>query len=139
MQKPFDSLHVLVVDDDETQLELMIIYLRQLGITKCSTAGNGEEALALLVEQNNEFDIVFTDKDMPRMNGVQFIEEMGLYPSLDNIKVVMTTDNLTDSRHKTEEETALRSFLEERNVLPLPKTGLNADVLSSAFNKMLGL
>lgn len=139
MTKSIDQLRILIVDDRENDLDLMVIFLQALGATLFTTAGDGEEALALLLQRHDEFDIVFTDMDMPRMNGIKLIEEMGLYPSLDNIKMVMTTDNLTHAANPPEEELVLRAFLQERNVLPLPKTGLNAKVLGQAIQQLIGL
>ncbi len=139
MANPFESICVLVVEDDPVQFEIMEIYLRKLGIKKLLAAHNGKEAMDLLLDGSNAIQAVFTDKDMPMMDGIEFILEMREYMELKRIPVAMTTDNLTNQTNPSQAEHALRAFLQKRGVLALPKDGLNADVLNSALNKMLGL
>lgn len=138
MQKPIDSLRILIVDDDETQLELMIIYLRQLGITKLHTAGNGNEALSALLDSTHPFDVVFTDKDMPQVDGKDLIMNILECVQLKELKLVMVTDNLTHLPNPPEAEVVLRRFLTRTDVLALPKENLNAEVLAQALNELLG-
>lgn len=65
---------VLIVDDEAPARELlkMKIDWASLDCQVTSTAKNGKEALALY--NDNEFDLVITDIQMPIMNGLELIE-----------------------------------------------------------------
>mgnify|MGYP001214729402 CR=1 FL=1 len=59
-------MHLLVVDDDETILQLVSIYLEQAGYN-VKKASNAEAALAFL--QKQQFDLIIIDVMMPGMDG----------------------------------------------------------------------
>lgn len=64
---------ILLVDDDEKAIrDSLKMILAEEGYTTDS-AGDGEEALEKLKE--NDFDIVITDIKMPKMDGVQLMQE----------------------------------------------------------------
>jgi diguanylate cyclase (GGDEF)-like protein len=60
-------LHLLLVEDEPTQLLLMRRVLQRAGY-KVETASNGEEALGKIA--GGQFQILVTDWDMPGMDGV---------------------------------------------------------------------
>jgi DNA-binding response OmpR family regulator len=64
---------LLLVDDEDLILELLEVFLQELGFNVL-TAGNGREALDKLSE--NHTDLVILDLNMPVMNGDQFIREL---------------------------------------------------------------
>ena len=72
MSEPFDIVF-LVVDDEESIRQLCITVAQGLGFT-CLQAANGEEALALLEERPAH--IILTDLVMPRMSGLEFLEQV---------------------------------------------------------------
>jgi CheY-like chemotaxis protein len=61
------SERVLVVDDEPSVLGVVSRTLQRLGY-RTASAGQGEEALALL-ERDTDFDLVLSDVVMPRMDG----------------------------------------------------------------------
>jgi CheY-like chemotaxis protein len=65
--------NILMVDDNRYGLSARKAVLQELGHT-VSTAINGEEALDLV--SNSEFDIVITDYRMPRMDGIELIQNI---------------------------------------------------------------
>jgi CheY-like chemotaxis protein len=65
--------HILVVDDEPMFRFLVASILRPLGY-QVTEAEDGLDALLILKEQS--FDLLLTDLMMPRMNGVQLIEEV---------------------------------------------------------------
>jgi CheY-like chemotaxis protein len=66
---------VLVVEDDRLVRDYVLTQLRALGYVTLNAA-NGTEALAL-VENGNDFDLLFTDVIMPgAMNGRQLADEL---------------------------------------------------------------
>lgn len=61
-----DELHVLVVDDNQMVRNIVTAYLTMEGHT-VETAVNGSEGLKKF--RTGYFDVVITDKEMPKMNG----------------------------------------------------------------------
>jgi PAS domain S-box-containing protein len=59
---------VLVAEDNEINQQVVMLQLDRLGY-RCEIAGNGREALALW--QSGRFDILFTDLQMPLMDGYE--------------------------------------------------------------------
>lgn len=57
---------ILAVDDTPSNLQLLCIFLSQLG-TNVTPCHSGKEALALI--RDNKFDLVFMDYRMPELNG----------------------------------------------------------------------
>ena len=64
------SLSALLVDDDPLQLSLSSEFLRPKGIT-CTTCEKSSEALSIL--ENNLFDILLTDIQMPEIDGFELL------------------------------------------------------------------
>jgi len=74
-------IRVLVVDDEQTIRKLCMTVGESLGLT-CLEAESGEVALALLEEQ--PVHMVLTDMIMPRMSGLEFLEQVKrLYPRIE--------------------------------------------------------
>ena len=67
---------VLVVDDSSTVRKIIQRCLRQaeLGISEVCEAGNGREALELLVQRR--VDAVLSDINMPEMDGIQLLSAL---------------------------------------------------------------
>src|SRR5699024_12598732 len=63
-----EGKEVLIVDDEQTQLDLIYEILKNASF-KISIATNGVEALKIL--EDNSFDIIFTDIQMPKMGGFE--------------------------------------------------------------------
>ena len=94
------ATHILLVEDDEVDAESMRRALRKLNITNPLThARDGIEALGYLRAQNehervaNPYLIVL-DINMPKMNGIEFLEELRSDDAHKNaIVFVLTTSN----------------------------------------------
>lgn len=75
---PPHALRVLVVDDQPDICHVLRHYLER-DAHKVETAANGREALEKF--SGGEFDVVITDRAMPKMNGVQLASAIkGLHP-----------------------------------------------------------
>jgi CheY-like chemotaxis protein len=66
--KPASGLKVLLVEDNRTNQQVAVKILQNLG-HQARVAGNGLEALSAL--ENNDFDLVFMDVQMPEMDGLE--------------------------------------------------------------------
>ncbi len=77
---------VLCVDDDVISLAAMCTYLEELGF-EVKEARDGKEALEIIHSQ--EPDIIISDVEMPRMNGLELLKS--LYDSARGIPVIMVS------------------------------------------------
>ena len=85
------AFNVLIVDDSSTIRKTIGRCIQQTGleIKGIFEAGDGEEALAALGRQ--AVDVVLTDINMPKMNGVQLLTEMKQNEKYKAIPVLMIT------------------------------------------------
>lgn len=82
-------MKVLVIDDSRTVRRLLTAYLKELGI-ECIEAGDGLEALEQL-DQHSLVDAALVDWDMPRMNGLEFVQAVRARPEYNSLKLMMVT------------------------------------------------
>jgi PAS domain S-box-containing protein len=66
---------ILVVDDEDTLIEMEKRALEELGYTVIPKA-NGRDALSAFKKESDKFDIVITDQTMPHMTGVDLAKEL---------------------------------------------------------------
>ncbi len=67
------GLRVLAVDDSKTMRDMVGFTLRNAGHDVIE-AGDGEDALAKL--GNDRVDLIITDVNMPRMDGITLIKQL---------------------------------------------------------------
>lgn len=79
---------VLVVDDEQTILQILQDLLEDEGYTVV-TASNGREALAVLAKAGQVVDLVLTDVMMPYLNGWQLCQAIQTDPAFKHIPVVL--------------------------------------------------
>jgi two-component system chemotaxis response regulator CheY len=102
-------LNVLIVDDSATMRALLyrVVGLADLPIGAIYQAPNGAEALKVL--ETHSIQAVFTDVNMPVMNGMELLREMaGRDEWKDILRVIISTDG---SRLRREEARALNVSL----------------------------
>ena len=95
------SLTILIVDDSATMRALLyrVVGLADLPIGTIHQANNGAEALKVL--EAGGVDAVFTDINMPVMDGMELLREMAARPEWDDIlRIIISTDG---SRLRREE------------------------------------
>lgn len=86
------GLRVLVVDDDLTWLKILEKMLKKCSY-EVTTCGLATEALKLLRERKDGFDIVISDVNMPDMDGFKLLEHVGL--EMDLPVIMMSVDGET--------------------------------------------
>ena len=96
-----ERLRILLVDDNRVNLKVGSKLLHKLGY-RCTTAGNGIEALAELGKEH--YDIVFMDIQMPEMDGYETTQQirtqatMTLNPEV--VIIAMTAHALKSDRDR---------------------------------------
>ena len=79
---------ILIVDDLQSQLDLMTEYLSSSGYS-IITATNGEEAIAKTLQ--NKPDAIVTDWMMPKMGGIDICRKLKKNPETAEIPIVACT------------------------------------------------
>ena len=82
------STRILVIEDNETNLELITYLLRASGYT-LSTARDGNEGLDAAGRERPDF--IICDVHMPQMDGYQVVSRLKADPALRHIPVVAVT------------------------------------------------
>ncbi len=70
-------MKTLIVEDDYDSRQLLTRFLSPYG--DCNVAANGEEAVAVFrasLEENDPYELVCLDVNMPKMNGYEALETM---------------------------------------------------------------
>ncbi len=115
------GLHVLVVEDQPVNRELICRQLQQLGCTY-RAAENGEVGLAALREQS--FDLVITDLHMPLMDGYELAREIRLGDHLNKPDMPVAVLTASASRQDMRALQALQ--ITRKLVKPLKLSALSA-------------
>jgi two-component system, chemotaxis family, chemotaxis protein CheY len=92
-----DKIRALIVDDSSVMRKIVERSLRQAGIEldKALEAANGAEALGVLRE--NKVDLILCDINMPVMDGLEFVRQMGTVENAKGVPVVMITTEGSES------------------------------------------
>ena len=82
---------VLVVDDIGNMRQLVVGMLAELEIKNVFQASDGIEALHILRQEDTRIDLVISDWNMPRMSGIELLEEIRKDSELSKQQVLMLT------------------------------------------------
>jgi two-component system chemotaxis response regulator CheY len=126
------AISILIVDDS-AMMRTMIkraVKLSGAEIGSVFEAANGLEALATLEAQ--KIDAVFTDLNMPVMNGTELLREMLVRGWSHILRVIVSTDG-SAARHEEVRDLDVRMYIDKpfapeviRDVLSELSTGVNA-------------
>lgn len=95
------SNNFLIIDDNPADQFLIRDLLESnYADAQICEAFDGEEALSLLKSKCTNPDVIFVDINMPRMNGLEFLEAYEALADKTNSKVVM----LSSSQNPTDKE-----------------------------------
>lgn len=70
-------LNFLVVEDHDFQRKMLVRILHGIGANAIYEAKDGVGALAILQEPGKPVDIIISDLDMPGMDGMAFVRNLG--------------------------------------------------------------
>jgi len=91
------KIRALIVDDSSVMRKIVERSLRQAGIDleKVVEASNGAEALGAL--RDNPVDLVLCDINMPVMDGLEFVRQVGTVENAKGVPIVMITTEGSES------------------------------------------
>lgn len=122
-----ETLKVLIVDDSSIMLKIISNVLNTLGIKRenMTLSQDGKEALDKFKENQN-YDMILTDWNMPIMNGLELIKNIRkIHPT---IKIIM----ITTEAEKTSIISALKAGANNYIIKPF-----NADTLKTKLKDIL--
>ncbi len=92
------KLSVLVVEDSNAIRSLIVNILKKNGIGKITQASDGKQALDAVTVLRP--DLIISDLEMPRMNGVELLANLQKNPEFKKTPFVVLTSKTQDSTFK---------------------------------------
>ncbi len=102
---------ILIVDDSETIRSVLVrsLAMTKLPIDSVLQASNGKDALEKL--SSSWIDIIFTDINMPQMDGIALVDAMKAHPEFKDIPVVVVSTEGSATRIAELKEKGVRGYL----------------------------
>lgn len=104
---------ILLVEDDKSLREIYSIRLVAEGYD-VSSAGDGEEALALAVQQKP--DLILSDVMMPKISGFDMLDILRSTPETKDVKVIMMTALSSEDQRQRGENLGADKYLVKSQV-----------------------
>jgi PAS domain S-box-containing protein len=84
-----DQLHLLIVDDNDTNRKILMTYAQKWGMV-AHVAQSGAEALTYLRDRHQpKFDLAILDMQMPQMDGLMLAKEIRSLPATRQLPLIM--------------------------------------------------
>ena len=83
------SIKILIVDDMSAMRRIISNALKQIGFTNLTVTDDGTTALNAL--KNDNFDLVISDWNMPKMTGIELLKTVRGMSEYKNVPFVMVT------------------------------------------------
>jgi CheY-like chemotaxis protein len=94
-----DGKCCLLVEDDPEDQEFFIDVLHSISTTAgCYAVANGEDALFTLLNEDFRPDYIFTDLNMPRMGGLEFIKILKGIEKFKTIPVIVYSSDYSEEQ-----------------------------------------
>ena len=117
---------MLIIDDSKAMRGFLDALGKELSFTT-TQAEDGRDGLAKLIRNDprEPFDIALVDWDMPRMNGIEFVQCVRRNHDYDELKIMMVTTNNTEEKVSMALEAGANDFL----MKPVTKESLEEKLL----------
>ncbi len=87
-----DRLHILMVEDDEDDVDLLQEALKEYGVLfTINLLVKGDQVLPYLEECETLPDVIILDLNLPRMHGTEILQLIKKSPAFQHIPVVILT------------------------------------------------
>jgi CheY-like chemotaxis protein len=101
----------LLVEDDPEDQEFFMETLQSVSSrTGCYAVSNGEEALLTLTEERLKPDYIFTDMQMPKMNGFEFLKRLRALKEYRNTPVIIYSSSYCEDQFKVMKQLGAIAF-----------------------------
>lgn len=107
------SFNVLIADDSNAMRAVIkkVVTLSGFQMDKCLEAGNGREAMELLID--NWVDVIISDINMPEISGLELLDQLAKNETLKEIPVIMITTEGSDQRMKEAFARGAKGFIKK--------------------------
>jgi two-component system chemotaxis response regulator CheY len=102
------SKRIMVVDDSATILQVLSFTLEDAGF-EVSEAANGQDALEKLSE--GPLDMLITDLNMPKLDGIELIREVRKIPEYRFMPILMLTTESQETKKQLGKEAGASAWL----------------------------
>jgi PleD family two-component response regulator len=86
---------ILLIDDDEDEMEVLVNAFKRIGIhAEWEYEKRPENAVTVL--KHFHPDLVFIDYNMPKINGLTCVQDIRAVESLEDIRLVLYSSNITE-------------------------------------------
>ncbi|MCF6246141.1 MAG: PAS domain S-box protein [Desulfobacula sp.] len=129
-----NKLTILVVDDNVNNLFVFSEYLKSWGCTPM-VAKNSSQALSILEKasgNNQSFDMILSDFQMPVINGFQFVKQIRKTRAFADIPVILLTSMGLIGDAKVCKELGIRGYLTK----PVKRKDLKTAIISILNNQV---
>lgn len=86
---------VLLIDDDPKICDLISVFLK-LGVKGVKLVTAGDTAQGSFKLENDEFDLVIVDKNLPRRSGLEFITQLRNSFKTSKTNIILLSGSLTN-------------------------------------------
>ncbi len=124
------AFNILVIDDSATIRSVIkrTLKMAQVPINNLFEAGNGQEGLDII--NDNWIDLVFTDINMPVMDGIEFIRILNEKNLIKELPVVVISTEGSSTRIEELLEMGIKSYLHKP---------FSPEKLKAVVDELLGL
>jgi two-component system, chemotaxis family, chemotaxis protein CheY len=91
-----ESMHVLVVDDSRFARNQIMRTLTKMGIERFMEASDGADAIPII--DNEYFDLIITDYNMPKVSGKELIDYVRTKSNQPTVPIMMVTTEESGSK-----------------------------------------
>jgi CheY-like chemotaxis protein len=104
------ELHVLSVEDEPSNGEIIQIILGSQG-HHVTTVSNGREALDLLIDRQQPFDVVLMDIQMPVLDGLEATRQLRAHTGTSQLAIICVSARASGSDGKAGIEAGCDSYI----------------------------
>jgi two-component system chemotaxis response regulator CheY len=94
------ELNILVADDDAMVRTIMVEYLKDFGFRNILECKNGEMALKFINNKDQLIDLIISDWEMPKIDGLTLLKAVRRHPLRAKTKFIMCTSQASRERIK---------------------------------------
>ena len=103
------TIKFLIVDRHSSMRSIIRAQLKDMGFSNIQEAGNAESALLNMTR--HEYDVIFTEVDLPGIDGFQFIEEIKKKHIINNFQIIVIASALSKAELVRLAQMGVTSFL----------------------------